>query len=158
MKIEVERDKFLSNLEVYHHLCGVQVKNSWLSDSKGTKRRKNTNLAQLESISRDLTSYLGKVGSCPSDHERLQKNYAWDSDSFVEALKRLNQYPLEKIEKLQILNFVPRTMVTLYSLIEECDQRFDQAQSEEILGIVNDCFPMEAVEGEDEEQQDITMD
>ncbi|KAG7753360.1 hypothetical protein KL911_002753 [Ogataea haglerorum] len=76
----------------------------------------------------------------------------------------LNQYSLMKIEKLEILNRLPRTIVSLFSVIEECDQRFSDEQCNNMLELVQRCFPVaqEAVEDdamdmeqeEDEEEEE----
>ncbi|KAG7857905.1 hypothetical protein KL939_003161 [Ogataea angusta] len=53
-----------------------------------------------------------------------------------------------KIEKLEILNRLPRTIVSLFSVIEECDQRFSDEQCNNMLDLVQRYFPIsqEAVE------------
>lgn len=148
MKVEVYRDKLLSNFEVYQHLAHIQKKNAWFytvpedktKTGKKRKKRKADSLIDLEIITKDLSRYL------------VQDNQSNDVEvqSIVNLMLGLNMYKLEKIEKLQILNILPRSMVLLYAIIEDCDQRFTEEQCEELLSLVNDNFPLPQEEDEDE--------
>ena len=60
----------------------------------------------------------------------------------------LNTLDLVKVEKLQIVNSLPRSMVHLYALIDECDQRFDEDTCESILKKIQELFP---IQGDDDE-------
>ncbi|KAG7866484.1 hypothetical protein KL918_003381 [Ogataea parapolymorpha] len=70
-----------------------------------------------------------------------------------------------KIEKLEILNRLPRTIVSLFSVIEECDQRFSDEQCNSMLELVQRCFPvaqeaveedrMEVEQEEEEEEEEV---
>ncbi|ODV86609.1 hypothetical protein CANARDRAFT_27036 [[Candida] arabinofermentans NRRL YB-2248] len=138
MKIEVSRDNLLSNFEVYEHLKLIQSENNWNftlggEDGKSQKKKKRTShLIDLEMITRDLSNYLVKTGSSNTTNV----------NSVVQLMLGLNQYSLEKIEKLEILNSLPRSIVTLYSIIEECDQRFSGEDCEAILALVQENFPL----------------
>ncbi|KAG7808598.1 hypothetical protein KL921_003680 [Ogataea angusta] len=66
-----------------------------------------------------------------------------------------------KIEKLEILNRLPRTIVSLFSVIEECDQRFSDEQCNNMLDLVQRYFPIsqeavedDAMEVEQEEEEE----
>lgn len=136
MKVETEREKLLSNFEVFEHLKEIQLDNHWQATDKKFKRSFNPD---LEAITRDLTSYLSKTQA-----------QTQSTDSLVQAMGKLAQFDLEKIEKLQIINSTPYSLVTLYAIIEECDQRFTEDESNQILEIVQEHFPREEAE-EDEE-------
>ncbi|GME89980.1 unnamed protein product [Ambrosiozyma monospora] len=148
MKIEVARENFLSNYEVYNYMLDVQRDNNWTftlaadPDTKPKKRKRTTDsLIDLEIITRDLSGYLVKNNQTQST----------DPNRFVQLMQGLNKFELEKIEKLQIVNYLPRSMVTLYALIEECDQRFDEDQCNEMLELISTLFPVEEEEGDEEE-------
>lgn len=126
------------------HLVEIQTQNNWNIESK-KKRAFNPN---LEIITRDVTSYLSKS---PVASQTV--------GNITQAMKELSKYELEKIEKLQILNSTPHSLVSLYSIVEECDQRFTEEEIEDILQIVQRHFPIqeEAEEGEEEEEADEEM-
>ena len=140
MKIEVPRDKLLSNYEVYQHLAKIQDKNAWFftvpetrtKTGKKKKRRNIDSLIDLEIITKDLSRYL------------VQNNQSNDTpvQSVINLVLGLNMYKLEMIEKLQILNMLPRSMVLLYAIIEDCDQRFSEEECEDLLSLVNSSFPL----------------
>lgn len=150
MKIEVPRDKLLSNYEVYQHLAKIQDKNAWFftvpetktKSGKKKKRRNIDSLIDLEIITKDLSRYL------------VQNNQSNDTQvqSVINLVLGLNMYKLEMIEKLQILNILPRSMVLLYAIIEDCDQRFSEEECEDLLSLVNSSFPLpDKEEGADED-------
>lgn len=75
------------------------------------------------------------------------------TEQFTELIKCLNEFDLMKIEKLQIINSLPRSPVTLYAVVEEFDQRFDDEACEKIIDKINELFPLEGEEeGEQEEE------
>lgn len=135
MKVIQQRDKLLSNFEVYQHICDVQRENEWgFSIPQTQKRRKhkfNPQLLDLEIITRDLSQYLTKV----------EQGNDVKTESFINLMLFLNSLELEVIEKLMIMNSLPRSLVSLYSIIEECEARFTQEQCEEILANVETNFP-----------------
>ncbi|GME97091.1 unnamed protein product [[Candida] boidinii] len=201
--VEVNRDSFLSYFEVYNHLIEIQEENGWdfkkddktagnnnKKDRKNDKfkNKRNNNLIDLEIITKDLNSYLSKIGSIPirlpdfnnnrfdpeirrkKKLERIKKykkkqqrlengedNVEEEDDdeeeeeeeliipgrqNFIDSMIELNKFSLEKIEKLQIVNFKPRSIVLLYSIVEECDQRFNEDECNSIIEIVNTYFPV----------------
>ena len=62
----------------------------------------------------------------------------------------LNQFELMKVEKLQIVNSLPRSLVVLYALVEECEDRFGEETSESIIEKINELFPIQEEEEEEE--------
>ncbi|ODV97290.1 hypothetical protein PACTADRAFT_79680 [Pachysolen tannophilus NRRL Y-2460] len=158
MKIEVPRDKLLSNYEVYNHLLDVQKENNWKLDPITKKNLTKTHTSHhsqinLEVITRDLYSYLyNSLKFNVTDNSK--QNY---EENFIKLIDGLNKFKLMKIEKLQILNLLPRSMVLLYSIVEECDQRFDEDECLNILKVVEDCFPQANADDEEEHQmQDVS--
>lgn len=156
MKVEVERDKMLANYEVYEHLVELQKANGWdftVSDAKKEtkkrKKRKADGLIDLEIITKDLSKYLCQTGQQPLE----------DTQMVIPFMLALNKYKLEKAEKLQILNLLPRTMVVLYAIIEDCDQRFSEQECEKMIELVDKNFPVVEKENMDvdETKEDVTM-
>uniref|UniRef100_A0A0L0NWY4 DNA-directed RNA polymerase III subunit RPC9 n=1 Tax=Candidozyma auris TaxID=498019 RepID=A0A0L0NWY4_CANAR len=148
MKVLKERVAFLLDYEVLEHLNGLKEKYNWTftpqeeKDSKSKRKRFTGAGLDLEVITRDITLCLGKLaaGEIPN------------TEAVMEIMTFLNQYELMKVEKLQILNSLPRSMVHLYALVEECDQRFDEETCEAILAKINEVVPKAETEEGDEEE------
>lgn len=138
MKVLKERDQFLSDYEVYEHL--KTLKSSW--DPNDPKKRNHGGI-ELEAITNDIISYLDD-SHCANISS---------PETFKQLMIFLNGLDLVKVEKLQIVNYLPRSMVHLYSLVEECDQRFDQDTCESILNKINELFPRPEEEEEEMEQE-----
>ncbi|CCE72536.1 Piso0_000118 [Millerozyma farinosa CBS 7064] len=147
MQIINERDCFLSNYEVLKHLEEMKLKYNWTEDKGGNDNRKKKKRftgggIELEVITNEVSEYL-KNSPCSEIKT---------DDDLVKIMTFLNGFDLVKVEKLQIINCLPRTMVHLYSLIEECDQRFDQEVCEKILSKIEELFPSE--EAHDDQEED----
>jgi hypothetical protein len=149
MKILEERDKFLCNFEVAEHLNSIKSKYNWTfkeeeNDKKKNKKRFTACGLNLEEITRDLSSYL----------ENNSSSMITTQEAFKELMIHLNCLDLMKVEKLQIVNSLPRSMVHLYALVEECDQRFNEETCEGIINKINHLFPIEEQEEEEEEEEE----
>ncbi|EEQ37699.1 hypothetical protein CLUG_01822 [Clavispora lusitaniae ATCC 42720] len=150
MKILTERDAFLSDFEVFQHLRDLKKTYNWTftpeEEAQNNNKRKRFTAAglDLEVVTRDITAYFSSnaAGSIP------------DEKAFTELMTFLNGFDLMKVEKLQIVNSLPRSMVHLYGLVEECDQRFDEETCESILAKINELMPVEADEEEEEEGEE----
>lgn len=129
MTILNKRVGFLSNYEVLKHL--KELKNNE-SDNFYTSIR-------FKKFTNDICNYFNKIPSITLDID------------FKNMIESLNKYDLTKVEKLQILNFLPKSMVMLHSLIEECDQRFDENTCESIL---NEIKMVLKLKDENDEQKD----
>lgn len=147
MKILQQRDKLLSNFEVYQHLCEVQMENEWgftiPQTNKKRKSRFNPQLLDLEIITRDLSNYLVK----------MNQGNDITTENFVNLMLVLNSFELEVIEKLMIMNLLPRSLVNLYAIIEECEERFSQDKCEEILSTIEKYFPAPIEEDDEDEEE-----
>ncbi|EGW31124.1 uncharacterized protein SPAPADRAFT_52295 [Spathaspora passalidarum NRRL Y-27907] len=153
MQILKERDCFLSNYEVAEHLKGLKKKYNWTfseqdekeSDKPDKKNKRFTACGiNLEVITKDVLSYI--------DHSA--SSAITTADHFKQLVKYLNQFELMKVEKLQIVNSLPRSMVTLYALVEECDQRFNEETCQGILDKINELFPLAEEEEEQAEEEE----
>lgn len=150
MKIVNQRVAFLLDYEVLQHLRELKDQYNWTftvqDDAKGKAKKKRSTSAGpgLEVVTRDVTLYLEKngAGTIPSQ------------ENFVELMTFLNTLDLMKVEKLQIVNSLPRSMVHLYGLVEECDQRFSEDVCELILAKINDLMPVEQEEQEEEPEEE----
>ncbi|KAK6456928.1 putative DNA-directed RNA polymerase III subunit [Scheffersomyces xylosifermentans] len=153
MKILNERDSFLSNYEVAEHLKDIKKKYNWTftkedeEEHNNDKRKNRKRFAacglNLEVITRDILAYVANSSTAVIDSPA----------KFQELMVFLNGFDLMKVEKLQIVNSLPRSMVTLYALVEECDQRFDEERSQSIIDKINELFPVEEEEEEEEEEE-----
>ncbi|KAJ1968060.1 hypothetical protein IWQ62_001476 [Dispira parvispora] len=96
--------------------------------------------------------------SVPKDQSQVDENvqtirfealkYLQDSPCSVQnatainkAITKLNEYKLTKAEKLQIINYKPRSPVDLHTLIEECEERFNEEQMDGIISLVESTLP-----------------
>lgn len=148
MKVVNERNAFLLDYEVLDHLQHLKKKYNWTftpeedAQNNGKKKRFTAAGLGLEVVTRDVTLCLSKspAGGIP------------DAEVFKQLMVFLNQFELVKVEKLQIVNSLPRLMVHLYALVEECDLRFDEDTCERILAKINELVP--APEGDDEEMEE----
>ncbi|SGZ52419.1 CIC11C00000002867 [Sungouiella intermedia] len=154
MKILAERSAFLLDYEVLQHLEELKVKYNWTftpeDETKQKNRKKRFTAAGLglEVATRDITLYLSKNAASKYPN----------SESFTALMTFLNQFELMKVEKLQIVNSLPRSMVHLYGLVEECDLRFDENTCESILAKINELVPLDEADddvddAEEEEEE-----
>ncbi|RCK64930.1 DNA-directed RNA polymerase III subunit RPC9 [Candida viswanathii] len=157
MKILTERDAFLSNYEVQQHLESMKNKYHWTfspgdnaKDAKLAKRKDKKHYTacgiNLEVVTRDVLACL----------DNSESGVIETLDQFKELMGFLNGLELMKIEKLQIVNSLPRSLVVLYAIVEECEERFGEEVSEGIIGKINELFPIEQEEeGEGEEDAEM---
>lgn len=150
MKVLNEREAFLLDYEVLQHLTDIKEKFNWSftpeddANAKYKKKRFSGAGLGLEAITRDILLYLAKnaAGNITSDA------------SFGELMTFLNAFDLMKAEKLQIVNALPRSMVHLYGLVEECDQRLDEDKCQSIIDKIDELFPVAEEEGDEEYEED----
>lgn len=168
MQILKERDSFLSNFEVYDHLKHIKHKYNWTfspeeelalqqeqqqhqqldqHSKKHHQKQKNRFTAcgpELEVVTRDVLQFM----------ENSAEITQVDVDGFKQLMLFLNQFELMKVEKLQIVNCLPRSLVVLYLLVEDCEERFSVEVCEEIVGKINELFPKDDDEGEEDEEEE----
>lgn len=56
-------------------------------------------------------------------------------------LDSIRDYKLTKVEKLMVVNSVPRSLAALHVLIEEHEDRFSMEEMEALLDLVGQAFP-----------------
>ena len=57
-------------------------------------------------------------------------------------LEYLRGFELTRMEKLQVLNILPRNLVEFYAVVEECEERFSPDQIDQILNTIDQMFPL----------------
>lgn len=126
MKVDKTREALLSNYEVLAHVR-EQERARRLSQSASAASNQGTSqhAENLETVIYELKDYLNKSPAASQSPEAITL-----------FLQKINHLGLEKAERLQLINSVPTSIVSLYSLIEECDQRYNEDQCEEILDAV----------------------
>lgn len=154
MKVLEQRDAFLSDYEVLQFLSKLERKHKW-DDENLAKQQQNRGKRvrgarpyfnpPLQRAVRDTISYLqvNKNYVPQEDEDEAAKNARMSApitrmndEQFIEFYQGLDKYELFKLEKLQIMNQLPRNMVHLYAIVEECDSRFTEAQIQDIISIV----------------------
>ena len=118
MEVVESEQKLLCNLEVLSYLQEIKKRDQHLF-------KHQTNLS---TITYETVNYLeGTAG------QQLQQ---MKPEQVQQLLHELKQYRLTKIEKLQIVNQRPSTLIELQLLIEENEERFTETALEQILAIV----------------------
>lgn len=153
MHIVSERDAFMSDYETLHFFLDLQRQHKWNKPHDKHSHNKHSYYhPELQSITNDTIKYLCQYSETVEqgeqeelEEERMKsgsqsdKNpllLRMDDEKFAQLLHKLNNFTLYKAEKLQIVNQLPNNMVHLYSIVEECDTRFNESQVTEILEIV----------------------
>ncbi|CAI1513880.1 hypothetical protein SEUBUCD646_0J01890 [Saccharomyces eubayanus] len=158
MKVLEERNAFLSDYEVLKFLTDLEKKHLWDQNSQVAlkknrsrgKEKRPYNHPELQGITRGVVNFLNinkNYINQEDENEDQENNGAKDAEkspiskmsdeSFGELMGRLNSFKLFKAEKLQIVNQLPANMVHFYSIVEECDSRFDEKTIEEMLEIIS---------------------
>ncbi|CAI4034401.1 hypothetical protein SMKI_10G1910 [Saccharomyces mikatae IFO 1815] len=158
MKVLEERNAFLSDYEVLKFLSDLEREHLWDEKSQAAlkknrskgKQNRPYNHPELQGITRNVVNYLSinknyinqedegeeRKSSGVKDVEKSAISRMSDQ-SFGDLMTKLNSFKLFKAEKLQIVNQLPANMVHLYSIVEECDARFDEKRIEEMLEIIS---------------------
>ncbi|KAK9468410.1 RNA polymerase [Lipomyces arxii] len=121
MKVEISREKLLSNYEVLEHINDLKRKRK-KSAGKYSTMRKTEN---LETILLELQGYLKGSPAAKQSANGMRK-----------FLEEMSIYKLEKAEKLMIINNTPNSDATLSSLIEEAMERFTQDERNHMLELI----------------------
>jgi DNA-directed RNA polymerase subunit F len=64
-------------------------------------------------------------------------------ENVVIFLQRTKEFDISKVEKLQLLNYRPASLVDLFVILENCEDRFSAEQLDQILETVQELFPMD---------------
>ncbi|KAJ3415518.1 hypothetical protein HDV05_004720 [Chytridiales sp. JEL 0842] len=117
MTKEGQEQRLMTNAEVYAFLkeCKDQGPKSW----------GGTDFQNLATIQFEVLRHLNKT-SCTLQTEQVLTN-------FVEAVE---PFKLTKAETLMILNHRPKSLVELYLIIEEIDERFTEESRDELLELI----------------------
>jgi len=87
-----------------------------------------------------------------------QKPLPYDVSSIPVLLKKLRPYNITKGECIMFVNLRPTTIAALNAILEHMEERYDQQQQEEILGIIIEVlgeFP-QPEEGAEEDAMETT--
>ena len=125
MDIKCVNGGLLTNIEVMEIL-----------KEKAEIRLKASSATQLEFQNREaVTSKVLKYG------ERMGyvKYTSTGIASMLSQIKALN-YGLTEAELMQIGNMLPRQVVELHPLIEDCDKRFDEKKLENLLETISNAL------------------
>lgn len=132
MKVLVKRDAFLTNYEVLRYIYEEELQRKQSIDNTGSKQLINENLGTIQF---QLRKYLEEL---PAKKQSVKQ--------VCNLTKELEIYSLTKAEKLMIINARPDTLVELYALIEECEERFNLEQLQQILDLIHSKMPLDSHE------------
>lgn len=154
-----------------------------IPQKEAQKKRKhkkfNQQLQDLEIATKDVSMYLTRIHPLPKYDVEISEDIKTQVESkekvedegndiqitFINELTKttgirlanlitgLNQYPLMEVEKLMIANTLPKNLVGLCSVIEECEERLGD-KYEDVLQLINDCYPEVFEEPEEDEHED----
>lgn len=120
MKIIKARDGMLTNAEVLWRVN--EIKQQQLTSELGASPD------NLEIVISELQVHLQQR---PAGNDKSPQS-AENISQFMTALRSSGIF-LEKAEVLQIINSAPSSLPVLYTLVEECEERFTDQQSEHLL-------------------------
>ena len=91
-------------------------------------------LQDVEVITEQATGYLDKAACAAQSREGIAR--------FVEALQR---FQLTRAEELMLINSRPRSLVELHLIVEECEERMQEEEMQELLSL---CAVLDSPVGE----------
>ena len=108
-----QQDRLLSNYEVY----------KILKEPKPPFAPQN-----VRTIAFETQEYFGKV--LPRSTVKVRSE-----EEFGRLMSALAEWPLTKMERLQLVNLRPTTRPELYLIVEECESRFNESKIEELMSL-----------------------
>lgn len=112
----------LCNFEVYNLLATSQ------QNYKGIKEA--TNAENVATITFEATEYLARTPCANQSPQVIE-----------EFLKAVSSYKLTTLEKLQLINIRPTSLVELHLVIENMDERLGDERIGELLDLVAKLLP-----------------
>lgn len=145
MKVLEAQSAVLTNVEVYQFLK---------KQAEEYQEQKRRGPGNLETLRRELLQYFETHPGPLS-----QKPCTYDDNSISSLLQRLRPYDITKGEMIMILNLRPTNPVALNTVIEDMEDRFDQAAQEDIAAGIAEVlgqFPEEDAAEEGDDAMDTT--
>jgi DNA-directed RNA polymerase subunit F len=124
MEIVDDRGPLLCDWEVLQHLCEQR-------DARSTRRTSQSVLT----IEFECIEYLKAAPSGPLSKEQVNG-----------LLQFLAAKELTKLERLMIVNQLPKTAVHFHVIVEECEERFADDEIEQILEVIRETVGHEKTE------------
>ncbi|KAJ2160573.1 hypothetical protein GGF46_002169 [Coemansia sp. RSA 552] len=137
MEIVDRQAALITNYEVLLVLREEEERHKDVKASRHFKYPENVNTLKFEAL-----KYLGSTPCTTQSGEQIAQLKAG-----------LAGHGLTKAEVLQIINLRPRKLVELHPIIEECDERFEEAGLEDLLGLILEALPRDDDEEEAEEEE-----
>ncbi|KAI3883888.1 hypothetical protein MKX03_017352 [Papaver bracteatum] len=134
MKVKKANAGALTNLEVLNFLR-----------ARGASTDPTRVIAPVSPSEYQVYDYLVETAACNQTQENIN-----------EFLNSCEKYKLAKAEKLNIINIRPATLVEIDPIIEECQDRLNEEQVEELVELIANLFPPPPKpEGADEGEEGI---
>ncbi|KAI6216317.1 hypothetical protein M3Y99_01826600 [Aphelenchoides fujianensis] len=127
MEVKNARCTFLTNQEVL----------VLLKEANQAVRPKNESLQQHKTVLYESIKYLEATPA------------AQQSEANVRALmKEMQKFKMTPAELLQVVNLRPRNLVDIEMILEECDERYTEEQTAEMLDLIKRHLPEAPVKTE----------
>ncbi|GHJ88531.1 hypothetical protein NliqN6_4933 [Naganishia liquefaciens] len=113
-------------------------------DSLRPERKQEQNNLAIRGVTDDLlfaTEQVNAYLSGPLSHAKQQNPHG-----IQKLLQGLPQFKLTKAEELQIINLAPKKIIELYLIIDECDERLNDDQQQELLDLVQQTLDLTPTE------------
>lgn len=118
MEVINENAAFLSNLEVLMLLKDLQA-------GRNNQQKPNKHQQNLGTITYETIKYLERTPCALQTPEHVA--------AFMHAMK---DFELTKAEKLQLLNNRPTSMVEMYLMVEETEERMTEEQMSQLMNAI----------------------
>mmetsp|Transcript_23765 Transcript_23765/g.60192 ORF Transcript_23765/g.60192 Transcript_23765/m.60192 type:complete len:155 (-) Transcript_23765:172-636(-) len=134
----------LTNFEVFRILDEEQTRAASNRELLSGARRTAPHVSltaqrTLMALRTELMFYL-KQSPCADQTE----------EQIAEFLQRIAGLQLTTAEIMQCINLRPTSLVEIYLIVDECDQRLGSVHCQQLLEAIEECFP----QGPDAEQDD----
>lgn len=133
----------VTNIRKAEKFRGIPYADLSQRDKKDVKRAhaakdKMPRLRQLEQacwVRKQVLSYLGATTAVNQTQECIQ--------TFLHRLKLFlgSEKSLSVVEVAQLIDLRPDSAVVMYRIIDDCEVRFNEAQLQELLALVQECLP-----------------
>ncbi|KAI9846666.1 MAG: hypothetical protein M1837_003721 [Sclerophora amabilis] len=149
MKILETQSAHLTHYEVLSHLESLRRRHTATAQKRGSSAAMKS--GNMETVMKEVVDYLHRRPS------PLASTNTYDTNTIRNLFTALQPFDLTKAELLMIINLRPSNLTILDTIIEEMDERFTEAEQEEILRLVGEVLGLDEdseINGNYEEEEE----